>query len=367
MSENQIVDLFLKALGGLVPPPPPPPWLVEPTNTTLFMGQTLQLTAIAGGLPTPHYQWQVWYNGTWQNLVGNTNMGIAPTTNSTLHWTNFIGAVSNFRVIATNYSGSATSSVATGTVIPVANWNKGLWTVNFAITPPGPNGAYVGRGVLGTNCYWNALSGSTFILGGVTCAQFTNTPPSLLDDGVTVSGITLGSSPIYMGAFASFGMNNALLDNYCSFVGAGAAFALYGIDGAHADLGTTITVNGVSHSVTNAQDLVFLPDNTVIYTNLVVTNGTLAVTLFPIPRQICPMWGCPGAFNGAQLELIQYGPQPPVIIRTNGMCVLTWMGGGLFEATNVLGPWKTNTAVSPYIFSPTGVMKFYRVFNNNWP
>jgi hypothetical protein len=79
------------------------------------------------------------------------------------------------------------------------------------------------------------------------------------------------------------------------------------------------------------------------------------------------MWGCPGAFNGAQLELIQYGPQPPVIIRTNGMCVLTWMGGGLFEATNVLGPWKTNTAVSPYIFSPTGVMKFYRVFNNNWP
>jgi hypothetical protein len=119
MSENQIVDLFLKALGGLVPPPPTP-WPVEPTNTTLFLGQMLQLTAIAGGIPAPHYQWQVWYNSTWMNLSGNPNLGIAPTTNTTLYWTNFVGAFSNFRCFATNYyyGWSSISSTATVTVIP---------------------------------------------------------------------------------------------------------------------------------------------------------------------------------------------------------------------------------------------------------
>ncbi len=373
MSENQIVDLFLKALGGLVPPPPGP-WPVEPTNTTLFMGQMLQLTAIAGGFPAPHYQWQDWYNGTWQNLAGNANMGIAPTTNSTLHWTNFIGAVSNFRCVATNYSGSSISSTATVTVLPVANWNKGLWTVNFAITPPGPNGAYVGRGVLGTNLYWNALRGSG-VFGGM---QFTNMSPSLQEDGVSVSGINFGSAPIYMGAVESGGSNNALLDTYCSFVSAGAAFtftsvtngtynlALYGIDGGDADLGTTFTVNGVGQSVINAQDGVFLPDNTVVYTNVVVTNGKLNVTMVPIPRRACPMWGCPGAFNGAQLELIQYGPGIN-ITNNNGQIVLTWRGGRLLQATNVLGPWTTISVLSSgaVTINPTGQMQFFGVFTNS--
>jgi hypothetical protein len=248
--------------------------------------------------------------------------------------------------------------------------------VNFAITPPGPNGPYVGRGVLGTNLYWNVLRGSG-VFGGM---QFTNTSPSLQEDGVTVSGINFGSAPIYMGAVESGGSNNALLDTYCSFVSAGAAFAftsvtngtynlaLYGIDGGDADLGTTFTVNGVGRSVINAQDSVFLPDNTVVYTNVVVTNGTLNVTMVPIPRRACPMWGCPGAFNGAQLELIQYGPQPPVINCADCTCELTWVGGGgLLEATNVMGPWITNTHSSPYTFSPTGYMKFYRIYNSSFP
>jgi hypothetical protein len=377
MSENQIVDLFLKALGGLVPPPPTP-WPVEPTNTTLFLGQMLQLTAIAGGIPAPHYQWQVWYNSTWMNLSGNPNLGIAPTTNTTLYWTNFVGAFSNFRCFATNYyyGWSSISSTATVTVIPVANWNKGLGIVNFAITPPGPNGPYVGRGVLGTSLYWNALRGSG-VFGGM---QFTNTSPSLQEDGVTVSGINFGSTPIYMGAVESGGSNNALLDTYCSFVSAGAAFAftsvpngtynlaLYGIDGGDADLGTTFTVNGVGQSVINAQDSVFLPDNTVVYTNVVVTNGTLNVTMVPVLRRACPMWGCPGAFNGAQLELIQYPPPPPIVITNiNGQLVLQWSAGWkLLQATNVLGPWTTNNWLPPqHTLTPTGQMQFFRVCTNS--
>jgi hypothetical protein len=57
---------------------------------------------------------------------------------------------------------------------------------------------------------------------------------------------------------------------------------------------------------------------------------------------------------------------PPVINCTADSCVLTWTnGGGLLEATNVSGPWITNTHTSPYTFSPTGAQKFYRIYNPN--
>ena len=391
LSETQIQDLFIKALGLLTVICPS--ITMPPTNTSVFVGQPLQMTVAGGGIPSPDWRWQGGTNqtpGNWNSstgLVGNIldttggpSRGVSGAATSTITFSNYNSSFNFLRVIATNACGKVTSSWARVQLIPIPT--NGIWTVNFAITTS-PNGTYVGRGVLGypgTGKYWNALSGRTFILGGVTCAQFTNTPPSLLDDGVTVSGITLGSSPIYMGAFESDGSNNALLDTYCSFVGAGAAFAftgvpngtynlaLYGIDGAYANLGTTFTVNGVSQSVTNAQDVVFLPDNTVVYTNLVVMNGTLAVTMVPIPRQICPVWGCPGAFNGAQLQLVQYAPQPPTITYSNGWCEVTWVGGGgLYQATNVLGPWVTNPGVPPIWLRPTGYMRFFRVYNPTWP
>ena len=386
LSEAQIQQLFLEALGltnGI-----PPYFSINPTNTTVFTGQTLQLVSSASAYPAPWYQWQV-YTGSdfppppqdshWSSMavvLGRT------TTNSTLYWTNYTGPYTNFRCIATNIYGAATSSVAAVTLIPVANWNKGLRTVNFAITP-NHGIPYYGHGVLGTNSYWNALSDKTFILSGITCAQFTNHPPSLLDDGATVCGINFGSYPVYMGASWSGGMNNVLLDNFCSYV-AGTTFvftsvpsgiynlALYGIGGANAGNGNIngaiFTVNGVSQSVTNAQDLVFLPDNTVVYTNLVVTNGTLKVNMVPIPGQVCPAWGCSGPFNGAQLELIRWGPNVLSITNQGANMVLTYVGGQLLEATNLSGPWTTNlTATSPFTISPTGRMKFYRVYTNSLP
>jgi hypothetical protein len=40
---------------------------------------------------------------------------------------------------------------------------------------------------------------------------------------------------------------------------------------------------------------------------------------------------------------------------------LQWSQGTLLQATNILGPWTTNNAVSPAIFTTTGPQKFYRV------
>jgi hypothetical protein len=373
LGENQVQDLFLKALALQIWPSPPVFYL-QPSNTAVFQGQTLQLTALAFGIPNPAYQWQ-YLNATWHNLATTTGR---MTTNATMYWQNFTGAVTSVRAMAYNSCGTNYSDVATVTYYPAPPVpTNGLWTVNFAIRPT-ISDLYHGRGVLGTNMYWNALSG-TFIDG--VGPQFTNVPPSLLDDGATVSGINFGSFPIYLGWSGSVGTNNVLLDTFCSFVDFGAAFiftsvpngiyklALYGIDGASANLGTIFTVNGVSQSVTNAQDIAFLPDNTVVYTNVMVTNGTLEVTMVSIPRGACPTWGCDGAFNGAQLQLIAYyGPNILSLTNSGKNMVLSYVGGQLLEATNMSGPWTTNlTATSPFTISPTGQMKFYRVYTNNIP
>jgi len=41
--------------------------------------------------------------------------------------------------------------------------------------------------------------------------------------------------------------------------------------------------------------------------------------------------------------------------------VLNWAAGTLLQATNLLGPWVTNPAASPYIVSPTNTQMFYRL------
>ena len=131
MSETQIQTLFLCGLGltnGVAPS-----ITASPVNTALFMGQTLQLSAAAGGIPNPSFQWQ-YLNGTvWTGLAGNPTIGLAATTNSTLYWTNFAGQITYVRALATNSYGTVPSAQAQVTVYPVANWNKGLWTVNFAV------------------------------------------------------------------------------------------------------------------------------------------------------------------------------------------------------------------------------------------
>ncbi len=49
------------------------------------------------------------------------------------------------------------------------------------------------------------------------------------------------------------------------------------------------------------------------------------------------------------------------IHRVGSSLQLDWDLGTLLETTNINGPWTTNTATSPYIASPTGPQKYFRV------
>ena len=75
------------------------------------------------------------------------------------------------------------------------------------------------------------------------------------------------------------------------------------------------------------------------------------------------------ALSGSQLTAIyQAGvtpPQPPAVTLSivpvaNNSVTLTWPQGTLLEATNVTGPWITNTATSPCTVGTTNVRMFFR-------
>ena len=149
--------------------------------------------------------------------------------------------------------------------------------------------------------------------------------------------------------------------------------ALYGCTAAYADRGVIFTVytNGVSagtQSVTNKQDTLFVPyDNAVVYTNLIVESGMLQVNASIVPATPAHTSSTEADFNGAQLELITWGPNVLSLTNSGTNLVLTYAGGNVLSSTNILGPWITNagsSGVGAYTFAPTGQMRFFKVYTN---
>ena len=71
-----------------------------------------------------------------------------------------------------------------------------------------------------------------------------------------------------------------------------------------------------------------------------------------------------GASTGSGSIAVGVTPPPEVTMFFNfsgSSLELSWSQGTLLEATNVTGPWTTNTATSPFTVSPTEARKFYRV------
>jgi hypothetical protein len=390
MSENQIQDLFLKALGlntGIAPS-----ISTQPANTTLYAGQTLQLSVTAGGIPNPVFQWQYSTNYTgnpgawWTNVVsgGTVTGGNSNVLTITGFPANSWVARTNYQVTLNNTSGSITSSVANIVVLRVPGNNNSqttdpLWTVNYAITSINDGGSgnpFIGRGVLGVGTYWNALVG--------TNNQMTNAT-SLWDDGSTVSGVNFTSQagqPSGTSSSMWTGItNNMLLDTYAVFNSTTPTplvfspipngrynLTLYGCVGHWLNRAAKFTVltNGVvagSQGLTNLQDTAFVSgDNLAVFTNVPVLNQRLEVDIVFLPCPLNPATDSGEAdFNGAQLQLLKYAP---AITNFNPLTrTLSWQGGMLSSATNIMGPWTTNSFTSPFTMNPTGHMQFFRIYN----
>jgi hypothetical protein len=49
------------------------------------------------------------------------------------------------------------------------------------------------------------------------------------------------------------------------------------------------------------------------------------------------------------------------IVPAGNQLQIVWPYGTLLETTNLAGPWTTNANSSPYLVTPTGGQRFYRV------
>ena len=91
-----------------------PAFSLQPTSRTVTDGQEVTLTSLASGNPT--YQWQISTNdgSDWSNIADANSASYTFTAD-------IANTGDQYRVIATNSEGSATSDAATVTIVDIAD------------------------------------------------------------------------------------------------------------------------------------------------------------------------------------------------------------------------------------------------------
>ncbi len=115
LSSTEIAALFAASLGiNEIPPAISQP----PAAKTVYAGRTVHFSAGVSGSPAPILQWQVQLAGSsgFTNLANSDS--VSGATNATLVLSNVsVTNARDYRVVASNPAGSATSAVATLTVL----------------------------------------------------------------------------------------------------------------------------------------------------------------------------------------------------------------------------------------------------------
>jgi len=68
-----------------------------------------------------------------------------------------------------------------------------------------------------------------------------------------------------------------------------------------------------------------------------------------------------GGYISSVIVCTLAGPPSPTIQWSGSNLLLNWPIGTLEQATNVAGPWTTNTATAPLTIAPTSPHMFFRV------
>ncbi len=98
----------------------PPSLVASPVGLTVSAGQNAVFTGLARGFPMPNFQWQFSTNGgsTWTNLSDGNSITGSTTGTLTLVGLTTGYSGQQFRLVATNSSGTTTSAPVTLTVLP---------------------------------------------------------------------------------------------------------------------------------------------------------------------------------------------------------------------------------------------------------
>lgn len=325
--------------------PPSAPFVViggdtTPTAAQSFIGGSVKFTAVMDGSSPIARQWQVDKGSGFVDVVGQTN--------STLTLTNLLVSDSgSYRLHASNAIGSGDSTPAALTVFaqpPVST------TVNFQyISTSGNTGGvlpYTGTGIPGfsTGTYWNP----------VNAANNSSQIPTYADDGVTQSGASMTITRNGGWAYANPGpimlleaapeARGTTPQNFTFTLANGIYnIVLYACNGSEAGTAqsssaTIFNINGVIKTTVATTDQSFIEGNNyVVYTNVVVTTGSLSGTYASGAGVTF------GNLNGAQLKYLgTVNTTPPVITTqvSGGQLIISWPGHAgwtLQSQTNSIG------------------------------
>jgi glucose/arabinose dehydrogenase len=162
----------------------------QPTNQTVTAGQNVSFTVAASGTPTPTYQWQVSIGGgPFTNLTNTAPYSGVTTTTLTITGATAGLSGNQYRAVATNSEGSATSNAAVLTVntVPAITTQPANQTVNAGQTATFTVAA---SGTPTPTYQWQVS------IGGGPFTNLTNTAPysGVTTTTLTITGVTGGLS-----------------------------------------------------------------------------------------------------------------------------------------------------------------------------
>jgi len=296
---------------------------------------------------------------------------------ATLTISNYTSALTGLQIQVDVYNPNVSTPATSSVTLPAGFPTPALWTADFCIINSQSSAEYAGVGVISTGTLWNFIDdegpGDPLFNGGPWTSATSFNDLGTSNTGVTVT-LPLAGIETFSPPFA-----NMLLDSDAimptTAVPNGIVvtttpgfynIVLFAIDGANSHRGTIFTINGNSQLVeNNANSGTFNEDtgfyegiNFVIYTNVVISTGTLDIGTAPDPNADGG-GNTEAIFNGLQLQLIL--PIDLAIEQSGANAVLNYSGGTLLQAPTLLGPWTTNSMPSPASIPASNSTQFFKL------
>jgi hypothetical protein len=376
----------------------PPTIVAEPQTAIRLQGSSVTFAVDSGGTVPLHYQWK------------SNNVVISGATDATLTLNNVQPSfAANYSVTITNVAGSTNSQAASLTVVPV-----GPGTLAAAVVTAQPVAYWRLNETNGTVAHDYVGGHDGTYDANVTLGQ----PGAILADPDFSAGFTSGGAIVpfsadlnpyvsfSLEAWARIDLNGAGTDRpilwssttyagwaYGYILSANAADAWsfttgHKTSGFNTITGGAATNAGWNHIVCTFDDAT--GDKRLYVNGQLVAQATTATGTFA-PNQTTPDNVAPydqgvgwdvrnsTSFYGGLDEVAFYdyalspaqvgshyigGTTPALTITpVGGKVVVTWSQGLLLQASDITGPWTTNSAAtSPWTNTPSTSRQFYRAF-----
>jgi hypothetical protein len=317
----------------------PPAINIPPSPRNGVLGSTVHFTAGVGGTAPLSYRWQGGTAGTFADLADGANISGSGTTNLAVSNLSFAD-VGSYRLVVTNSVGSVTSSAAYLGVISAAT---DITAPSDAIT------GYMGSSPVNEDVP-NAIDNTTTKYlnygGNGGFAPFVG-PVGLM--------VTPGMGSTVVTGLRIYTANDAIERDPTDYL----------LEGSN---------DGGASFATISSGSLALPDDRnnpaalnplgQINEEVAFANGT-AYTTYRLSFNNVKNNAAANSMQVGEIELLGTAATTPSVTlslqSTGGQLQLQWSQGSLLEATNLAGPWTTNTATSPYVVVPTEPQKFFRV------